>query len=94
MHEKGKNESFAKQAFDSRVKDSKKKAIEENIKLAEKTGSTLTQNIDDEGNLYGVNTQQINMEKKKEDTNEAISVSDIRSELFEGDNIVTKPFKK
>ena len=94
MHEKGKNESFAKQAFDTRVKDTKKKAIEENIKLAEKTGSSLTQNIDDEGNLYGVNTQQIKMEKKKEETNEAISVADIRSELFEGDNIVTKPFKK
>jgi len=94
MHEKGKNESFAKQAFDTRVKESKKKAIQENIELAEKTGSSLTQNIDEEGNLYGVNTQQIKLEKKKEETNEAISVADIRSELFEGDDIIMKPYKK
>jgi hypothetical protein len=94
MHEKGKNESFAKQAFDTRVKESKKKAIQENIELAEKTGSSLTQNIDEEGNLYGVNTQQIKLDKKKEETNEAISVADIRSELFEGDDIIMKPYKK
>ena len=94
MHEKGKNESFAKQAFDTRVKESKKKAIQENIELAEKTGSSLTQNIDDEGNLYGVNTQQTNLMKKKEVDNETISVADIRSELFEGDNIITKPYAK
>ena len=46
MHEKTKNESFAKSAFDQRVKETKKKAIEENIKNDEKTGATLTQNID------------------------------------------------
>ena len=48
MHEKNKNENFAKSAFEQRVKESKKKAIEENIKNAEKTGATLTQNIDED----------------------------------------------
>ena len=88
MHEKTKNETFAKSAFDQRLKETKKKAIEENIKLAEKTGATLTQNIDDEGNLVGVNnmnTQQKSLQDKDKDS---ISVADIRSELFEGENIV------
>lgn len=88
MHEKTKNESFAKSAFEQRVKESKKKAIDENIKIAEKTGATLTQNIDAEGNLIGVNnmnTQESNFKDKDPDT---ISAADIRAELFEGENIV------
>lgn len=86
MHEKNKNESFAKSAFDQRVKETKKKAIEENIKLAEKTGATLTQTIDEDGNLIGVsnmNTQERNLKDQ-----EAISSADICAELFEGENIV------
>jgi hypothetical protein len=88
MHEKTKNESFAKSAFEQRVKESKKKAIDENIKIAEKTGTTLTQNIDAEGNLIGVNnlnTQESVLREKDPDT---ISAADIRAELFEGENIV------
>lgn len=53
-HEKLKNETKAKQEFDQRIKDTKRKAIEENIKLAEKSGNVLTQTIDEEGNLLGV----------------------------------------
>lgn len=53
-HEKVKNETKAKQEFDQRIKDAKRKAIEENIKLAEKSGNVLTQTIDEEGNLLGV----------------------------------------
>jgi hypothetical protein len=86
MHEKNKNENFAKSAFDQRVKETKKKAIEENIKTAEKTGATLTQNIDEDGNLIGVsgiNTQERSL--KDQDT---ISAADIRAELFEGENII------
>ena len=52
--EKMKNEEKAKQEFDKRVRDTKKKAIEDNIKLAEKSGNVLTQTIDEEGNLIGV----------------------------------------
>jgi hypothetical protein len=53
-NEKVKNEALAKQEFDKRVMDSKRKAIEENIKLAQKSGNVLTQTIDEEGNLIGV----------------------------------------
>lgn len=53
-HEKMKNEVEAKQAFEKRVKETKRKAIEDNIKLAAKTGNTLTQTITNEGELIGV----------------------------------------
>jgi hypothetical protein len=86
MHEKNKNETFAKSAFDQRVKETKKKAIEENIKLAEKTGATLTQTIDDEGNLIGVSN--MNTQERSLKDQESISAADIRAELFEGENIV------
>jgi len=87
MSEKNKNESNAKTAFEQRVKESKQKAIEENIKSAEKSGNTLTQTIDEQGNLVGVssaNTQEFVLKE-----NENISTADICMELFEGDNIVS-----
>ena len=86
MHEKTKNETNAKNAFEQRVKETKQHAIEENIKNAEKSGNVLTQSIDENGNLIGVNTQ----EHKLREESDAISTADIRKELFEGDNIVTK----
>jgi hypothetical protein len=86
MHEKTKNETFAKTAFEQRVKDTKKKAIEENIKLAEKTGASLTQNIDKDGNLVGIHS--MNTQESSLGSNDIISAADIRSELFEGENIV------
>jgi hypothetical protein len=52
--EKIKNEALAKQEFDKRVMDTKRKAIEENVKKAQKSGNVLTQTIDEEGNLLGV----------------------------------------
>ena len=94
MSEKTKNEANAKEAFDQRVKEAKKKAIEENIKNAEKSGNILTQTVDDDGNLIGVgvaNTQEKNLKFGATDpsVDDSISVADIRNELFEGDNIVT-----
>lgn len=84
MGEKVKNETFAKNAFEQRIKDTKKKAIEDNIKNAEKSGNALTQTIDEDGNLIGIqNTQEKVLLEK-----DTISVADIRSELFDGDNIV------
>ena len=79
MHEKSKNEAKAKQEFDKRVRETKEKAIEENKLKAKETGNKLTQNIDEEGNLYSVNA---------EGGNDEISVADIRKELFENDNVV------
>lgn len=86
MHEKTKNEANAKNAFEQRVKETKQQAIEENIKKAEKSGNVLTQSIDDNGNLIGVNTQ----EHKLKEESDAITTADIRKELFEGENIVTR----
>jgi hypothetical protein len=86
MHEKQKNESNAKTAFEQRVKESKQKAIEENIKNAEKSGNTLTQTIDEQGNLVGVNNANTQEFALKEQEN--ISTADICMELFDGDNIV------
>ena len=86
MSEKQKNESNAKTAFDQRVKESKQKAIDENIKNAEKSGNTLTQTIDEQGNLVGVNNANTQEFALKEQEN--ISTADICMELFEGENIV------
>jgi hypothetical protein len=86
MHEKQKNEANAKTAFEQRVKETKQKAIEENIKRAEKSGNSLTQTIDEQGNLIGVNntnTQEFALGEQ-----ENISTADICAELFEGENIV------
>ena len=82
--EKQKNETVAKTAFEQRVKETKQKAIDDNKKNAEKHGSSLTQDIDSEGNLVGVTNSQ----EAKLSGSESISVADIRSELFDGDNIV------
>lgn len=53
-HEKIKNEAKAKQEFEQRIREAKKKAIEENIELAKKSGNVLTQTMDENGNLIGV----------------------------------------
>jgi hypothetical protein len=86
MHEKKKNEVNAKNTFDQRVKESKQKAMDENIKNAEKSGNTLTQTIDDKGNLIGINN--INSQESSLKDSDTISAADIRKELFEGENIV------
>jgi hypothetical protein len=86
MHEKQKNEANAKTAFEQRVKETKQKAIEENIKNAEKSGNTLSQTIDENGNLVGVNNASTKEFALGEQDN--ISTADICKELFEGENIV------
>ena len=83
MHKKMENENEAKKHFDQRVLETKKKAIEENIRKAKESGNKLTQNIDENGNLIGVNNTV------EASLNETASSSDIRNELFDGDNIVT-----
>ena len=87
MSEKIKNEEKAKKEFDKRVMETKKQAIKENIKLAKESGNKLTQNIDKEGNLIGVNNT---IEESLTTNNKEVTSADIRKELFEGDNIVTK----
>lgn len=86
-HEKKKNEDVAKNVFEQRVKETKQKAIDENKKNAEKHGNVLTQDIDDGGNLVGVGQTSIEQTFNTKEP-ESISVADIRSELFDGENIV------
>ena len=90
MSEKIKNEEIAKQEFDKRILETKRKAIEDNVKLARETGNKLTQNIDQKGNLYGVNNT---IEENILNSKEEVTSANIRSELFEGDNIITSKNK-
>lgn len=90
MSEKIKNEEKAKQEFEKRILETKRKAIEDNIAMARKTGNKLTQNIDKEGNLYGVNNT---IEESLKVKGDEITSADIKKELFEGTDIVTKSMK-
>jgi hypothetical protein len=93
MHEKIENEKKAKEAFDKRVKDTRKKAIEDNEKIATKSGNVLTQTLNEQGELVsvdGMNTTEANLLGQGDE----VSSSDIRNELFEGDNIVTSDMMK
>lgn len=85
MHEKNANEEKAKQAFDARVKESKLKAIDENMKKAEEHGNKLTQTINDKGELVSIE----NMSSTEKHLGVDATMEDIQNELFEGDNIVT-----
>ena len=53
-HEKLKNEKKAKEEFEKRLYDAKRKAIQDNIDKAKASGNKLTQTMDEEGNLIGV----------------------------------------
>ena len=90
MSEKNKNDVNAKSAFEERVKETKKKAIKDNMDKAEKSGNVLTQTVDDAGNLIGINNNtQLETLKNNQDISSAdISSADICKELFEGNNIV------
>ena len=83
MNEKNKNEAAAKQEFEKRVVDAKRAAIEENKKKAKESGNKLTQNINKDGQLVGVNNTIENALGLKEE----VTSADIRKELFEGDNV-------
>ena len=86
-NEKKKNEEVAKTAFEQRIKETKQKAIDENKKNAEKHGNVVTQDIDEEGNLIGLGYNTTEQVFSKQEP-ESISVADIRSELFDGENVV------
>ena len=88
MKEKQNNDIYAKQQFDKRVMNSKKDAINKNIKLAKNTGNKLTQNIDDDGNLIGANNINT-IEKSLELNGEEITQEQVEDQLFKGDNVRT-----
>lgn len=84
MNEKDKNEKHAKEEFDKRVKESKQKAIDDNKEKALESGNVLTQTIDEQGNLVSIN----NVNSIENKFNSETTVSDIRKELFEDENVV------
>ena len=89
MHEKKRNEDGAKVAFDTRVKETRKKAIEENIKNAEESGNKLSQTINKEGELVNVANMITQENSVLSGEGEEVDAETVRRELFEGDNIVT-----
>lgn len=89
MKEKNSSEAFAKQQFEERILQKKKAAIEENKKIAKESGNKLTQNIDKDGNLIGLNNSIENNLKS-----DNITVRDIQKELFEGGLTKEEEFSK
>lgn len=92
MHEKISNEKQAKIEFDKRVQEAKEKAMEDNAKLADKTGNQLTQLINDDGKL--VNVRELDLEAIPDETvltKGAYASADVRNALFDNHNISTSP---
>lgn len=80
--EKIKNEERAKQEFEQRVRETKRKAIEENIAKARASGNVLTQTIDpvtDE--LVGV-TQRVQFDEREAASEEGLEAN--RQAAFDG----------
>jgi hypothetical protein len=73
--EKMKNEELAKKEFEERVRETKKKAIMENIEKAKSSGNVLTQTIDEEGNLNGV-PENVDFESREVNTAESAKLAD------------------
>jgi hypothetical protein len=71
MMNKQKNEASAKEYFDKRVKDMKRKAIEENIKKATESGNKLSQTIDEQDNL--VNVKNVDIRKTLFETDNVVT---------------------
>jgi len=76
--EKMKNEEMAKKEFEERVRETKKKAIMENIEKAKKSGNVLTQTMDEQGNLVGVK-ETINFDERDVEETES---TQLRNELL------------
>jgi len=83
--EKLKNEEMAKKEFEERVRETKKKAIMENIEKAKKSGNVLTQTMDEEGNLIGVK-ETVNFEERE--------VADVESTKLRNELLVKSAVEK
>jgi len=80
--EKMKNEEKAKEEFERRVKETKRKAIQDNIELAKKSGNKLTQTITEDGQLIGVR-ETVNFDERDVADTDVKSV-DMRNEILNG----------
>ena len=90
MAKKKENDEVNKEEFNKRVKEAKRKAIEENIAKAEKSGNKLMQSIDENDNL--INADRMDVPGKNllfgDGENDDLSTADLRKELFDGENVV------
>lgn len=100
MQGKTDNEKSAKIEFEKRIRDAKERAMDENQKLAEKTGNVLSQKMDEQGNL--INTLAVDYdsipdndvilpEEMKEKSGATNISANVRKELFKSSNITTNP---
>jgi hypothetical protein len=87
MAKKKSNEDTAKDYFTKRVKETKAKAMEENLAKAEQTGNKLTQMLSPDGELVGV----ANMNTQIASLDQVMVTPDVmRRKLFENDDVVLK----
>lgn len=90
MAEKKKNDEVSKENFKKRVKETKERAINDNIKKAEESGNRLMQSIDEEGNL--INADRMDVPGKNllfgDNENDDIATADLRKELFNDENVI------
>ena len=90
MAKKKENDEVNKEEFNKRVKEAKRKAIEENIAKAEKHGNKLMQSIDENDNL--INADRMDVPGKNllfgDGETDDLSTADLRKELFDGENVV------
>lgn len=90
MAEKKKNDEVSKENFKKRVKESKERAINENIEKAEKSGNRLMQSIDEDGNL--INADRMDVPGKNllfgSNENDDVCTADLRKELFDDENVI------
>jgi ElaB/YqjD/DUF883 family membrane-anchored ribosome-binding protein len=103
MAEKKKNEEQAKNEFDKRVKDTKAKAIQENMKLAKESGNKLTQMLAKDGEtLVDAKPKETSAASAgvgegvgggiwnagDETASVTMTVEEMRKELFESEDVV------
>lgn len=90
MNEKKKNEEISKREFEKRLKETKKKAIAENMEKASKEGNKLMQSIDEDGNL--INADRMDVPGKNllfgDGNDDDVSTADLRKELFEAEDVI------
>ena len=90
MAQKKKNDEISKEQFKLRVKESKQKAIRENIAKAEKEGNKLMQTIDEDGNL--INADRMDVPGKNllfgDGSSDDSTTAELRKELFEAEDVI------
>lgn len=87
MNEKNKNEQHASSEFDKRVRESKRAAIEDNIKKAKESNNILTQTINENDELVNSGSVNVGIDSKM---GADATLDDIKKELFETDTAITK----